>query len=616
MTFSSGGLSTWKPPSPDDDEFNFSVGAIWQDPIGVVDEANPGVFFTGSLAPLAVKDLACPTWGLGTNTSADGSVTTTIGPPWLPLIAPPIEAFSLDPTWELLCTGLLTDGYALTTFALFDPPIALTPGSRLVAPPVMPGVAPTSIPASNYADPTIVLSNEDPPSTEAAKPASSPIGPAGTPARTEAPGPSNPSPSPAIASTDPAKSEAPPGDHPADPTTQNDPPSEPNVPRPGALSAVGALDPPPDPIVPSSATAVGQYDHPQNVPAGSKAPPQPALQGNDAESQAQALGALIYNAFGKSGPVFGGNENTVHTIPVPSAGVNEVNIGESQVLSVGPSGAIFQGKTYSIGGPAMTLSNNVYTLVAEDQSRPDTDDDGQNRDNLVPTPPDILTIAGQTVVPNPTGMVIAGSSVLPGGSAVTISNTLISLGRSGILVVGSSSFSLPPQSIFTGNSGQSGISALTVAGQTFTPNPTAFSVAGTTISAGGAAVTVGGTVISLRPSGTLVVGSSTIALSAFQTPPPSLLNIDGLTIEAQPSRAIVENITISPGAPGMTIDGSVVGLEAGGDLDIGTGRFAMPTEGANGSSGFVAFEGGQEKGVAGPLLVVLLFSVGTLITLM
>ena len=62
---------------------------------------------------------------------------------------------------------------------------------------------------------------------------------------------------------------------------------------------------------------------------------------------------------------------------------------------------------------------------------------------------DTLTIAGHTVVSDPTGMIIAGSSVLPGGSAVTISNTLVSLDPSGILVVGSSKFSLPPQSVFT-----------------------------------------------------------------------------------------------------------------------------------------------------------------------
>ena len=101
--------------------------------------------------------------------------------------------------------------------------------------------------------------------------------------------------------------------------------------------------------------------------------------------------------------------------------------------------------------------------------------------------------------------------------------------------------------------------------------------------------------ISLQPSGTLIVGSSTLLLSSS---PSSLLHIDGLRVEAQSSLAIVDGVTISPGAPGVTTDGSVVSLEAGGAmLDVGTGRFAIPTAVSNGSSGLLAFEGGQGRGV-------------------
>ena len=68
----------------------------------------------------------------------------------------------------------------------------------------------------------------------------------------------------------------------------------------------------------------------------------------------------------------------------------------------------------------------------------------------------------------------------------------------------------------------------------------------------------------------------------------------------------------------MTVDGSVVSLEAGGaTLDVGTRRFKMPTEGANGSSRFVTFEDGQEKGVPVSLFLKLLFGIGgNLMTLM
>ena len=139
----------------------------------------------------------------------------------------------------------------------------------------------------------------------------------------------------------------------------------------------------------------------------------------------------------------------------------------------------------------------------------------------------------------------------------------------------------------------------TVAGQVFTPNPSAFSIAGTTISAGGPAATVGGTVISLDPSGTLVIGSSTIPLlpkTAFL----SDVDIDGFDIVAHSSFAMVDGVTVSAAAAGVTVSGKVVSLEAGGaTLDIGTGRFILPTPvtGTNGPVNVQAFVGGQSKGL-------------------
>ena len=490
---------------------------------------------TGILAPLTISDLACPTWGLGRSTPADGTVITTIGPPWLPLIAPPMEAFSLDPTWALLCTGILTDRFDLSTFALFDPPIALTRGSGLVPGLSVPVIASTSVPAPNHADPTTLSDIRVAPSTRAAKPASSPVDPTGPAARTGEPLGDSPSPSLAIASGDPTRPESPPGDS-------------------------------------------------QTAPIDPEAPAQPIpQQGGDARQQTPGLGAIIYNAFGKPGPSTSRTKNEVNIITVPTSGIQEIGISGNKVLSVDPSGVQFEGESYSVGGPAMTLSNNIYTLVPQHWTENSAINDDDSPVDSPPPAPDTLTIAGQTIVPNPTGMIIGGSSVVPGGSAVTISNTPVSLDPSGILVVGSSNFSLPPQSIFTIGTqkftanptgfllngatispgaaaqtidgtiislAQSGVLAVgssiillktpsstptafapvTVAGQTFTPNPTAFSIASTTISAGGPAITIAGTVISLQPSGTLMVGSSTIRLSAPSTPPyEKVLSIAGQT---------------------------------------------------------------------------------------
>ena len=78
ITLPPGGLSTWKPAGNSflNQYDNFTVGEIWGDPSGI-----PGYDIEAGIAPLDVRDLVCPTWGLGTSTSADGKVITTIGSP-------------------------------------------------------------------------------------------------------------------------------------------------------------------------------------------------------------------------------------------------------------------------------------------------------------------------------------------------------------------------------------------------------------------------------------------------------------------------------------------------------------------------------------------------------
>ena len=101
---------------------DYSIGSTYTDPN--VDDGPDG--FVGRAEPLKVADLQCPTFGLGVGTSADGSVYTTVGPPWLPIIIPPPEVFTHDPVWESICTDLASY-YVFYSFAILDPPIALTP---------------------------------------------------------------------------------------------------------------------------------------------------------------------------------------------------------------------------------------------------------------------------------------------------------------------------------------------------------------------------------------------------------------------------------------------------------------------------------------------------------
>ena len=275
---------------------------------------------------------------------------------------------------------------------------------------------------------------------------------------------------------------------------------------------------------------------------------------------------MIYNAFGGSGPEIGGIVNEVNTISVPIAGVQKASIGGGQILSVDPWGVEFEGKRYSVGGPAMTLSNSVYTLVPHESGGSDNNDGYIPFDSPSPAA-DTLTIAGHTVVPDPTGMIIAGSSVLPGGSAFTISDTLVSLDPSRILVVGSSKFSLPPQSVFT------------IGTQPFTANPTGFVLNGATISPGSAAEIVDGTKVSPAYSGALAIGSSTISLAtpSFNPPAISPFTIAGQTFTPNPTAFLIDGTTISAGGPAITVAGTIISLKPSGVLIVGPSTTSLST---------------------------------------
>ena len=526
LTLSPGALTTWRPAPygvDNDDSLHNFVGDVWSPQEAEFELL--GSFDVQYTAPLDVKDLACPIWGLGTSTAANGTIFTTVGPPWLPLIQPPMDIFSLNPTWAAICTGIFSDFIAMSTLDLFDPPVALTPASMLLLntfPRPMPKPAPAP------ADPT-TRSVQASPSANAAKPAPIPHNPSAPPAATSDPRKGGPQHSPTVASADPAGS-APLPDGLADsPDKKGDPasdsPSDP-LSDPGVASVAG------DQLADPKGSSFGASDRrPNNVQNSPAVPKEPAVlvtQGADHPSQTQGIGAIIFNAFGRLGPDGDGIKSAANTPFLP--------------------------------------------------------------------PQSIITINDQTFTANPTGFKVNNAALAPGGTAYTVNDTIISLGRSGVLVVGSSTISLTAPAT---------ASVLAVADQTFTPNPSAFSIAGTIISAGGPAVTVGGTPISLQPSGTLLIGSSTIQLLTTPQTTSSLPDIDtyGVVIQAESSSfVVVDGVTLSAGAMGVTVSGGkVVSLETNeATLDIGTSRFALPTPTgavANGSINNVqAFTGGGQGG--------------------
>ena len=504
ITLAPGELSTWNPTGIDTDYY--TVGEIWEDPSAIANPDDPDALLDG-IAPLEIQDLACPKFGLGRSTSADGTVITTVGPPWLPLIVPPMNIFSLDPIWAALCTGVLADSWGETAFALFDPPIALTPASLLLP---TSETRPTPTPVPIAAGSTTVPERATP-SVGAAKPASLPNDPVSTPVRTGDPAASLPPNSVASSQNK--------GDPSSDPPS--DPPTDPKV---YPVSTIAG-----DPLAGSRAPASRTLDPPSNDPDISPTDPQVPvvpLPGDDAQPQSQGLGAIIYNAFGKSGPNVDGSS----TVSSPPQSIFTIG---GQTFTINPAG--FETNTAAIA-PGDNAHIVDGTTVSLDQS-------------------------GLLVIDS-SAFQIDGTIVSEGGPGATIDGTIISLGQSGALVIGSSTVRLPTLSDTPSN-------VYTVAGQKFTPKPSAFIIAGTQISEGCQLYTYEATTVSLEPSGTLPVGSSTIPLLSSQG--SSETNIDGFDVNVQSSFVIVDGTTLSAAATGVTISGKVFSLEAGGStLDIGT----------------------------------------------
>ena len=493
-------LSTYIPP-------DYSIGSTYTDPN--VHDGPDG--FVGRAEPLKIADLQCPTFGLGVGTSADGSVYTTVGPPWLPIIIPPPEVFTLDPVWESICTDLASY-YVFYSFAIFDPPFALTPASSLVPP--SPGASSSKLegPPHVPANPTEVY---DPPATYLPDLS----GPSSTPADLVAPPFGNPLP-PQGTPDNAAQPAAVPLDPAARPTTAPDPPSN-------------------SPLEPS--------------------------EGDIAQSGSSGLRSFILNALGKSDPQLIGSVNAdpTHIIPVPASGIDEVTLG-GQILAISPSGVYLSGTSYSSEGPAITLSGGVFSLVSTSPVRDATtpDEDPSVKDH--PFAPSVQTIAGHNVVSNASGVYVAGSSLLPGGSAITASNTVISLSPAGTLVIGSSSIALPLS--------ENSRTTFVVDGVTVQAKPSAAILDGITLTPGSPGTMINGNSVSLEQSGTLVIGTKRLVLPTAQTPPSKafFFNLDGMTV------LLVDGGTplLTPGIAAM--NGKHINLEQDvGTLDVGTGRFAL-----------------------------------------
>lgn len=597
-----GELMTYSP------QFPFTVGEKYFDPNGVF-----GNQFLGFKKPLNIAELECPTFGVGLATSADGRVYRTYGPPYLPIVIPPRQIFSLDPTWEKYCVDFVSYSPGLRSFAIFDPPRILTPVAALLPPSTS---APAIVPASRTPDP--VLTKD----------------PQIQPARTTLPSIPKATVVPVV------------------PVAPGVPPSESKLPL-----VVIASENRPTVVETPGSKALQFLAPPVNAPAdpdmssNAEQTLSPTLSGPqqiaDPEED-QSLGAIIYGAFG------GGYLTNGKTANQPNGVLPTITPAETQnhddgthsnirplipnvltiagqIITANPSEIVIAGTTLLPNGPGMVISGTSISLapsgnlfvdaspvpLANDPSPPHSSVftlGGQKvvinptgftlgSSRIVPGNPqvtvfgtpislnpsgilfiggssinlldpaltsDVFRIGGQTVTANPAGFVLAGSKLVPGGMAITISGTPVSLNPSGVLFIGSSSAKLPAPT--------SSSKTFTVGGHTFTADSTGFELAGSTLLPGGAAITLSGTPVSLAPSGVLIIGFSSIDL-----PPKSLASnvftAGGLTFTAGSPAVVIDGTTLVPGGPAATVSGTLISLKAGKDsgvLIVGTSTISLP----------------------------------------
>lgn len=603
-----GELSTYE------DTIVTSIGSKWYDANGVI-----GGVFVGTVKPWNFAAATSPTWGVGIRTSDNGDVYYTIGPPFLPLIVPPPQLLSLDPEWRSYCTGFLSNSPGLASFAVLDPPEILTPVAALT---------PAEVPAEET--PILAVPARITPAAQLVKP-TSPIIPKTTlvvvPLKPVSQAPKNPEPvsllddssqdeadlsinsSPRQSGgpgksdglrqdSDPQQTEGPQQDQ---GSPQNEGPQQNESPPQDDSQQDKNSQQGDSSQQESGGQSVSQLDGtPQGDRSGGFRPNTTPQPGEGIDTQQESSNILQEDGAESNFPQgnVGGSDSTgqqdvnshanqgksslrLDNNPQTSKGKDPQQDLESlarfilkafdpdgQRVSSVPSPVIDEGSSDTSKGATLILSNGVLSLIT-----PAAADDGGFSNNRDPPPPQaagsrVLTLAGQTVLANPSATPLTGTEILPGGGNIVIPDTPIRLGPSGTLFVDGSSIPLhgnsapPPKSIFT------------VEGQVFTPNPTGFVLAGSTVVPGGAPITISSIPISLGPSGTLFVGGDAIPLSnpspLPSLPPNSVFVVGGEVFRANPIGFIVAGSKVLPGGAPVTVSGTPVSLDLAGTLFLGS----------------------------------------------
>ena len=247
-----------------------------------------------------------------------------------------------------------------------------------------------------------------------------------------------------------------------------------------------------------------------------------------------------------------------YSFAIPSQGVDVITIGSQVVSAKGPAITV-SNTPVSLGDDALVVGSSTHLLPFPQ-----------------PTMTAPMTIGGYKIIPPvPGSSLVIGTHTLIPGQGITISGTPISLGSS-ILAVGTSTLPLPTAGPDQINHKQPHYFA--IGSQTIAIKPAGIVVGSQTLQPGGPAITVSGTSYSLGTT-EFIAGSLTETFPAAAKPShfrPSVV-MSGLsqigassihniiaagdeTFELNPSNIVVHGTTLTPGASGITIDGTVISL--------------------------------------------------------
>ncbi len=252
----------------------------------------------------------------------------------------------------------------------------------------------------------------------------------------------------------------------------------------------------------------------------------------------------------------------------PSYQPTTINGEKAQLLSNG--GISIAGTTLTVGAPAITISGTPVSVGSSNFII---------GSSTIPLAEAFQPqVAPDTAVYQPTTINGQEAQLLPNG--VSIAGTPISIGPSGLALGTESPIPLPnafPKILVT-----------TLANQAITLLPTAAQLAGVTLTPGSPPLTISGiplSVASLGPNSISLVAIPQDTTTTIKTKLITTLANQALT--AAPTGVEVAGSHLAPGAPGITVGGTLVSLNTAGELILGSQTIALQSESGGGLGGLI-----------------------------